>query len=143
MWTVTRQHACPDGQRCVAINRGDLDRAGPDMLCPVYEGEGETFYLLSAALSAACEVVRQWRERLPGEPILVSIGERVDPVPLDDDFLAWAEDLIDRFDGRVPRCVGCGDPLGRRKYKSFDLDEEYCSEYCASLDLERLHEFAE
>lgn len=136
-FTVTRQHRWNDGLHIVEITQGGFDYSGPDMLVKKYRHEGETFKGMLPAVEAAIEIARQWKKDTK-DKIYIACGNTHGMGLILDEYIATEKHFkmflgkAKEFDEKLPKCVECGEILGREHYGSYDLNEfECCSEHCA------------
>ena len=154
MLYLSRQHYWGvDEPLVVEIADGGLDYANPDMLCDT-EGKysklgcDQEYTDPREALKAAIAVRDEWAK---GDD-LVSVpriecgytgGNTIpfEEFPDDDDLKEWAEQQWNA----IPKCDQCGEPLPENKREQYhllewDLEERFCSEYCAENYAESLWE---
>ena len=134
MYTVTRQIQWPDGGHLVEISAGGFDYTNPDALLEQFAslGEGETFLSPVKAVEAAIKVCEAWRavgcdEAQIGHGATGGMTMPFDPCTYEE-ARAWAAER----EASLPRCDGCGELLGKDRYRVQELhDEVFCREYCA------------
>jgi hypothetical protein len=73
VFTVTRQLRWPDGLNIVEISQGGIEYTNPDMLIPRYPGEGDEYEGLTAAVEAAIEVAKAWKQETDNE-VFIAVG---------------------------------------------------------------------
>ena len=143
-FTVTRQHRWHDGLYIVEITQGGLDFSGPDMLVEKYGklGEGDTFKGMTPAVEAAVAIARQWKLDLKAEgknyKVYIASGNNHGMGLTLDEYTATEKhfkmflEKAKAFDEKLPKCVECGEILGKEHFGFYDLGEfDCCSEYCA------------
>ena len=115
----------------VEVSRGGFDYCNPDALGAKYPGETDEYDSPVEAVDVAISICRAWRK--DGEPrARVGVGSTLgmtmpfEPIRFRE-ARRWAKEEIER----LPKCARCGQVLPARPYRVLDMDEEYCSEYCA------------
>lgn len=124
----------------VEVAAGGLDYANPDMLVPRWPklGEGQEYLDPTEAAAAAIRVCDAWREA--GETLAqVAYGATGgNTMPFDpctyEELNTWAEQRLES----LPKCVRCGDILGKKTYKMQDdpFEQVFCSDNCATIAYE-------
>jgi len=139
-FTVTRQHRWPDGEKIVEITQGGIDYSGSDALCKRYAGEMEEYQGLTPATEAAIAIAKAWQADAPNDDIQIAVGNthgmglHLSEEPATEEVFARMLAEAKQFDETLPRCVQCGDLLGKEKWHPLDMDaDDYpcCSEHCA------------
>ena len=130
------------GPRVVEIARGGSSHAGPDMVAPLFRGEGEYASPIDA-FSKACQVRQEWQAKINQRVGLVwRVGDLAERITV-----AEARTRAKKIADLCPRCGHCGDILGKQTYThSNEPDEDFCSDFCAeksyeeSVNVDVLHE---
>ena len=139
-YTITRQCQWPNGDNVVEISEGGIDYCNPDALVKKYDGEFETFADPRIAADKAIEICRQWRKDRPQDKPRVAAGATGgNTIPFDPctfkDLRKWAKETWNRLE----KCARCNEPLPGKRYR-WHADDwsglEYCSEYCATKEME-------
>jgi hypothetical protein len=137
MWTVTRQIQYPDGDYTVEISKGSYDYVNPGALVEKYEGEGKTYNSAVEAVEVAIKIQTQWQKDCPDEEIIIGMGNTTGMTvhfgSCDPDFLKQRAKELDIEKGY---CDQCGEVLPEDPFRAWDIygsdmDESFCSDYCA------------
>lgn len=140
---VSRQHYYYSKECVVEIAQGGRDYSGPDMLVPKYRGEGDVFVGMIAAVNAAIEIAKTWKEDEPKVVVKIAHGcnhgmgmEFSDPdqcgCVTNKSWLAKLKRIAKEFDEKLPKCASCSQILGAETWSNDEIcpDVTFCSEHC-------------
>lgn len=128
----------PDEQNVVEVAQGGLDYSNADMLCSVYDGEGEEYTGMVAAVEAAIKIAAWWRKDDPQLTIQVATGNTggmTIPFEGEPDTGKILEEAKE-FDAKLPHCPQCAEIAKLEWHHELSEEEKFCSENCCNLSLE-------
>ena len=132
MYTVTRQLQYYEGNMMVEISEGGFDYVNPDMLSPIFEGEGETFSNPIDAVDAAISIRDKWQHIEPDNKITIGYGNTLgfcmafEPAEIKE-LKEWSQKEYES----LPKCDRCGDII-KEEFTIWDMEDmKFCSENCA------------